>query len=92
MIEIYLFSRYDAKILLTMSGDDNDVQEVVVRFVIPRGKSEVTVSDALSNAYDQSSEAGLGPNWVKEEDILSITPTKTVSINYFKIPYSIEDL
>ena len=78
MIEIYLFSRYDA--IVTMSGDDNDVQEVVVRFVIPRGKSEVTVSDALSTAYDQSAEAGLGPVWVKEDEILNITPTKTVSL------------
>ena len=50
-----------------------------MRFIIPRGKSEVTVTDALHTAYDQSREAGLGPVWVQEEEILKITPTKTVS-------------
>ena len=49
-----------------------------MRFIIPRGKSEVTVTDALHTAYDQSREAGLGPVWVQEEEILRITPTKTV--------------
>jgi len=50
---------------------------VVVRFVIPSGKCEVTVSKALSHAFEQSKEAGLSPVWVQEEEVLNISPTKT---------------
>ena len=46
--------------------------QVVVRFVIPRGKTEVTVSEALSLGYDQSSDADHGPVWVAEEEVLSL--------------------
>ena len=63
-----------------MSGEEEDVQ-VAVRFVIPRGKSEVTVTEALSQAFEESREAGLEPAWVPEEDILRLVPTKTVSLN-----------
>jgi len=56
--------------------DEDDVQ-IVVRFVIPQGKTELTVSEALSLGYEQSKDAGLGPVWVSEDDILSLTPTKT---------------
>ena len=52
---------------------------VVVRFVIPSGKCEVTVSKALSHAFEQSKEAGLSPVWVQEEEVLNISPTKTVT-------------
>ena len=52
--------------------------QVVVRFVIPRGKTEVTVSEALSLGYDQSSDADHGPVWVAEEEVLSLQPSKTV--------------
>ena len=61
-----------------MTGEDEEEVQVVVRFVIPRGKTEVTVSEALSEGFDQSQEAGLGPMWVEEDEILTITPTKTV--------------
>ena len=63
-----------------MTGEDEEEVQVMVRFVIPRGKTEVTVSDALSQGFDQSQEAGLGPLWVEEDEILTITPTKTVNI------------
>lgn len=33
---------------------------MVVRFVIPKGRTEVTVTEALSQAFDQSKEEGLG--------------------------------
>ena len=67
-----------------MSGEEEDVQ-VAVRFVIPRGKSEVTVTEALSQAFEESREAGLEPAWVPEDDILQLVPTKTVSLNLIVI-------
>ena len=60
------------------AGMDEDDVQIVVRFVIPQGKTELTVSEALSLGYEQSKDAGLGPVWVSEDDILSLTPTKTV--------------
>lgn len=63
-----------------MTGDtmEEDEMTVMVRFVIPRGKTEVTVTEALNIAYDNSQDAGLGPIWVEEDEILKLTPTKTV--------------
>ena len=68
-----------------MTGEDEEEVQVVVRFVIPRGKTEVTVSEALSEGFDQSQEAGLGPMWVEEDEILTITPTKTVRSLFSKL-------
>ena len=65
-----------------MSGEANETEaevQVAVRFVVPRGKTEVSVSEALSLGYDQSSEADHGPVWVKEEEVLALQPSKTVS-------------
>ena len=66
-----------------MSGEAKETEaelQVAVRFVIPRGKTEVSVSEALSLGYDQSSEADHGPVWVNEEEVLSLQPSKTVSV------------
>eukprot|EP00092_Neocalanus_flemingeri_P010154 GFUD01010944.1.p1 GENE.GFUD01010944.1~~GFUD01010944.1.p1 ORF type:complete len:1552 (+),score=561.52 GFUD01010944.1:76-4731(+) len=65
-----------------MAGDgehdlDGDDLQVVVRFVIPQGRTEVTVTEALAQAFDQSKEAGLTPVWVQEQEVLNISPTKT---------------
>ena len=49
------------------------------RFVIPHGKTEVTVTDDLSRAFDLSQDAGLGPVWVKEKEVTRLSPTKTVT-------------
>ena len=47
------------------------------RFVIPSGKSEVTVTESLSLAYQKSQDSGLSPVWVEEEEVTALTPTKT---------------
>lgn len=63
-----------------MSREANETEaevQVAVRFVIPRGKTEVSVSEALSLGYDQSSEADHGPVWVNEEEVLALQPSKT---------------
>ena len=59
----------------------------VVRFVIPTGQTELTVSDALASAYQQFQENGAGqqgewpePIWVSEEEVLNLSPTKTVNL------------
>jgi len=62
-----------------MAASDLDCGDVavVVRFVIPEGRTEVTVTEALSQAFEQSKEAGLAPVWVQEQEVLNLSPTKT---------------
>ena len=67
-----------------MPGEVSETEaelQVVVRFVIPRGKTEVSVSEALQLGYDRSNDADHGPVWVNEDDVLSLQPSKTVSFN-----------
>ena len=45
--------------------------------MIPSGKSEVTVTESLSLAYQKSQDCGLSPVWVEEEEVTALTPTKT---------------
>ena len=45
--------------------------------MIPSGKSEVTVSESLSLAYQRSQDCGLSPVWVEEHEVTALTPTKT---------------
>ena len=62
-----------------MSGETDAELQVEVRFIIPRGKTEVSVTECLSLGYDRSREAGHGPVWVTEEEVLALQPSKTVS-------------
>ena len=52
---------------------------IVVRFVIPEGRTEVTVTESLALAFEQTSDAGMNPVWVQEQEVLNISPTKTVT-------------
>ena len=45
--------------------------------MIPSGKSEVTVTESLSLAHQQSQDCGLSPVWVEEDEVTALTPTKT---------------
>ena len=47
--------------------------------MIPEGRSEVTASESLSLAFQKSQDSGLAPVWVEEEEVLGLSPTKTVS-------------
>ena len=52
--------------------------QVNVWFVIPEGKTELTVSESLSQAFQKSLDYGLAPIWKKEMDTVRLKPTKTV--------------
>ena len=45
--------------------------------MIPSGKSEVTVTECLSLAYQRSQDCGLSPLRVEEEEVTALAPTKT---------------
>jgi len=55
---------------------EEESQNVVIGFVIPQGKTEITVTQTLALAYDKGKEAGLDVMWIKEQDVLNIKPTK----------------
>ena len=63
--------------MLQQMGDETE--DVVVRFVLPSGKTEATCSDDLSNAFDLVQESGMGPQWAKPEEVLEIIPSKKVN-------------
>jgi len=61
---------------MVVSEIESNPTNVVIGFVIPQGKTEVTVTQLMSLAFDKSKEAGLSTMWIKEQDILNVKPTK----------------
>ena len=51
----------------------------LTRFVIPTGLDEATVSEALAQAFEACREADMTPEWMEEERVEAIGPTKTVT-------------
>ena len=51
---------------------EGEVENVVVRFSIPRGKSEVTVSDSMSSAFQVCQRYGLAIDWIQEERLVEM--------------------
>ena len=52
--------------------DTEETGEVAVRFIIPRGKSEVTVSENLSFAFQVCQKYDLTIDWIREERLLEM--------------------
>ena len=63
-----------------MAELDEDDTPLVIRFVLPKNKSETTCSEDLSYAFDQAQDEHMNPSWIKEESCLSLIPEKTVSL------------
>ena len=59
-----------------MEGDVHEDFDIKIGFVIPHGKTEVTVTLVMSLAFDKSKEAGLSTMWIKEQDLLNVKPNK----------------
>jgi len=59
-----------------MNTNLDDSQSVnPIGFVIPTGKSEVTVSEAMSSSFEKCKEYRLNPLWISENDLLQIKPS-----------------
>jgi len=61
---------------MVVSEMESTPPNVVIGFVIPQGKTEVTVTQVMSLAFDKSKEAGLSTMWIKEQDVLNVKPNK----------------
>ena len=59
-------------------NSENEDIPLVIRFVLPKGKTETTCSEDLGCAFDQAQDLHLNPNWIDEEDCKALTPAKTV--------------
>ena len=58
--------------------EEKDDVPLIIRFILPKGKTETTCSEDLGYAFDQAQDHGLEPTWSDEQDCLSINPGKTV--------------
>ena len=62
-----------------MADIDEDDIALVIRFVLPKNKSETTCTEDLSYAFDQAQDHDMNPTWIKDESCTTLTPAKTVS-------------
>ena len=60
-------------------ADIEEENPLIIRFVLPKNKSETTCSEDLSYAFDQAQDHDMDPTWIKDETCTSLTPAKTVS-------------
>ena len=60
--------------------EEKDDVPLIIRFILPKGKTETTCSEDLGYAFDQAQDHGLEPTWTDEQDCLSINPGKTVRV------------
>ncbi len=49
-----------------------------LRFVLPRGKTEATCSELLSEAYEKCQEHDIKPAWIGHDEALDLSPVKQV--------------
>jgi len=49
---------------------------VNVRFVIPTGRTKMSVTEDLRATFEKSNEIGLCPIWIKELEVAKLNPTK----------------
>lgn len=73
------------KTFSTIKMEDKEVS-VVLRFVVPKGKTEASCSEELALTFETSAENGLEPQWISHSDTLKLNPKKTVRL-YFLLAY-----
>ena len=67
--------------------EDGDEVSLLIRFILPTGKTETTCSEDLGYAFDQAQDHDMSPTWIDEEECTALNPAKTVS-NAVKFAYS----
>ena len=68
-----------------MADIEEEETPLIIRFVLPRNKSETTCTEDLSYAFDQAQDHDMNPTWIKDETCTSLTPAKTVSRTPLKL-------
>ena len=62
-----------------MATSEDGEAPLVIRFILPKGKTETTCSEDLGYAFDQAQDHDMSPEWMDEEESTSLRPAKTVS-------------
>lgn len=68
------------------TSEDGEVS-LLIRFILPKGKTETSCSEDLGYAFDQAQDHDMSPAWLDEEECTAISPAKTVSHAVFEIPF-----
>ncbi len=53
-----------------------------LRIVLPRGKTEATCSEALSEVFEECQDHEIKPVWISHDDVLELSPVKQVLLHY----------
>ena len=64
------------------TSDDGEEISLLIRFVLPKGKTETTCTEDLGYAFDQAQDHCMAPTWIDEDDCAALNPAKTVSTIY----------
>ena len=57
---------------------EDEFNALMIRFVLPKGKTETTCSEDLGYAFDEAQDQDINPMWIDEDDCLALNPAKTV--------------
>ncbi len=55
-----------------------DETNFTLRFVLPRGKTEATCSELLSEAFCKCQDHEIQPTWISHDDVMDLSPVKQV--------------
>ena len=61
------------------AAEDGDEASLLIRFILPKGKTETTCSEDLGYAFDQAQDHDMSPTWMDEKECIGYRPVKTVS-------------
>ena len=50
---------------------EEDQEQIKLRFLVPQGKTEITVSEELSRAFEVSRNHGLDVDWIQESSLVN---------------------
>ena len=56
--------------------------DLMLRFVLPKGKTEATCSELLSEAFEQCREQEIAPAWICCDEVLKLSPIKQVMLTH----------
>ena len=65
----------------TLNDDSGGSALFTMRFVLPKGKTEATCSEALHEAYEKweaQESVGHAPTWIAHDEVLKLDPVKQV--------------
>ena len=60
------------------TSEDRAELSLLIRFILPKGKTETSCTEDLGYAFDQAQDNDMSPSWMDEEECIGLSPAKTV--------------